>query len=534
MLANRHWLIGTVSQRLLSNGSAYAAFYNVFLADNYTSMGNILQSLSYQHYDTSGRCLLVIDIAFNAQYLEHIVTSLWKLRIVHVVVIVREDDDKGYRAYDYQPFREGRCKSVEPQLLDHFRAGRWEKLHLWYRNGMKNFNGCTLRAGTFSAKPYSMVHRAGNVTKRIGMEVTIVENIAKWFNFTIEYRTPVGKVKWGIIRAVNSTGLVGMIQRNEVDFGFGTVGTNVHRNKFLKMGAPSFLSQLNVAIPPDGPYTWWEKLYEPFSPAAWLCLILCYSIFILITVIIFDSKFVTTVEHLSNPAYNLWELLMGGPSGRYRRSSIRIYITGFVLNALIIRTMYQSAMFQRLQATTRLGTKLNTFQQINDAHLLYYMYITTSLYYQDNPMLRGRIRILQDESQDWDEIMYNISQHKLHGVFAIPLDIIEYYVKNYGQRGIVYVGRHTGFNYNVGIYYPKASPLTKPFDTMVGRYQAAGLIHIWRERFRDTRYWNGAKRQPEPISLQWQHVSGAFYLWAMMLALSVLVLFGESFVHRRK
>uniref|UniRef100_A0A182VZP8 Ionotropic glutamate receptor L-glutamate and glycine-binding domain-containing protein n=1 Tax=Anopheles minimus TaxID=112268 RepID=A0A182VZP8_9DIPT len=360
---------------------------------------------------------------------------------------------------------------------------------------------------TRATKPYSMVHREGNVTKRFGMEVTIVENIAKWFNFSIAYSSPVGKVKWGIIQATNSTGLVGMIQRNEVDFGFGTVGINVHRNKFLKMGTPNFLSQLNVAIPPDKPYTWWDKLYEPFSPAAWLCLILCYSIFILVTVIIFDSKLVTTVEHFPNPAYNLWELLMGGPAVTYHRSSIRLFITGFVLNALVIRTMYQSAMFQRLQATTRLGTKINTFQQINDAKLLYYMYITTSLYYQDNPLLCGRIRIIQDEDLDMDEIMYNISQHKLNGVFSIPLDAIEYYVKNYGQRGIVYVGKHTGFNYNLGIYYPKDSPLTEPFDMMIGRYQAAGLIHIWRERFRDTRYWNGAKLRPEPISLQWRHVS---------------------------
>uniref|UniRef100_A0A182MPA2 Ionotropic glutamate receptor L-glutamate and glycine-binding domain-containing protein n=1 Tax=Anopheles culicifacies TaxID=139723 RepID=A0A182MPA2_9DIPT len=372
-----------------------------------------------------------------------------------------------------------------------------------------------------------MVYQEGNVTKRFGMEVTIVENIAKWFNFSIAYMSPVDKVKWGIIQATNSTGLVGMIQRSEVDFGFGTLGINVHRNKFLKMGSPSFVTQLNVVIPPDKPYTWWDKLYEPFSPAAWLCLILCYSIFILVTVIIFDSKLVTAVEHFPNPAYNLWELLMGGPSGRYHRSSIRIFITGFVLNALVIRTMYQSAMFQRLQATTRLGTKINTFQQINDAKLLYYMYITASLYYQDNPLLRGRIRILHDENQDWDEIMYNISQRKLNGVFALPLDCIEYYVKNHGQRGIVYIGKHTGFNYNLGIYYPKASPLTESFDMLIGRYQAAGLIHIWRERFRDTRYWNGAKHHPEPISLQWQHMSGAFYVWALMLGLSVLVLFGE-------
>uniref|UniRef100_A0A182Y3V8 Ionotropic glutamate receptor L-glutamate and glycine-binding domain-containing protein n=1 Tax=Anopheles stephensi TaxID=30069 RepID=A0A182Y3V8_ANOST len=526
MLENKDWLIGTVSSnRVPTVVDTYAPFYNVFLTDNYTSMGEVLQSLSWQHYDPSGRCLLVIDSFVHAQHLVQTVVQLWKLRIVNVVVVVRDSQEEAsYRAFSYHPFRAGKCQVIEPSPLDRFEGGRWKKLSAWYRTTMPNFNGCTLKAGTVEAKPYSMVRREGNVTERFGMEVTVVQNIAAWFNFSIAYLSPAGKVKWGVIRAQNSTGLVGMIQRGEVDFGFGTVGTNVYRNRFLKMGSPSFLSQLNVAIPPDKPYSWWEKLYQPFSPAAWLCLTLCYAAFILATVILFDSKLVTAVEHFRNPAYNLWELLLGGPGGTFHRSSIRLFIAGFVLNALVVRTMYQSAMFQRLQATTRLGTKLNTFQQINDANLFYYMYVTTSLYYQDNSLLRGRIRILRDESQDWDEIMYDISQHKLNGVFAIPLDVIEYYVKSFGPRGgVVYVGRHTGFNYNLGIYYPKASPLTEPFNTMVGRYQAAGLMHIWRERFRDTRYWSGVKSQPEPISLQWHHVSGAFYVWVSMLAAGSLL-----------
>ncbi|XP_050072192.1 uncharacterized protein LOC126560073 [Anopheles maculipalpis] len=527
LLQNRNWLISTVST-MQTVVNTYAPFYNVFLSDDYTSMSNILQSLTYQHYDPSGRCLVVIDSVLDAQDLEQLVIALWKLRIVNVVVIVGDVNEQQYRAYSYQPFRSGKCEVIDPLLLDHFDGEHWEKLTVWYRNTMRNFNGCTLKAGTIEVKPYSMVKREGNVTKRFGMEVTVVQNIAMWFNFSIDYLSPTGNVKWGVIQAQNSTGLVGMIQRGEVDFGFGTVGINVFRNRYLKMGTPSFLSQLNVAIPPDKPYTWWEKLYQPFSPAAWLCLIVCYTAFILVAVAIFDSKLFTTVEHFRNPAYNLWELLMGGPGGTFHRTSIRLFIVGFVVNALIIRTMYQSAMFQRLQATTRLGTRLTTFQQINDANLLYYMYITTSFYYQDNPLLRDRIRILRNESKDWDEIMYAISHHQLNGVFAMPLDVIEYYVKNYGQRGVVYVGRHTGFNYNLGIYYPKASPLTERFDTLIGRYQAAGLIYIWRERFRDTRYWNGAKSQPEPISLQWQHVSGAFYVWSAMLGVSALVLLGET------
>ena len=106
--------------------------------------------------------------------------------------------------------------------------------------------------------------------------------------------------------------------------------------------------------------------------------------------LVFDSRLVTTVEHFRNPAYNVWVMLMGGPSRPVRQTSIRLFLAGFVLNALVIRTMYHSAMFERLQATTTLGSDLNTFQQINAAHMLYYMYITTSFYYKDNPLVHDR------------------------------------------------------------------------------------------------------------------------------------------------
>uniref|UniRef100_A0A182QN94 Ionotropic glutamate receptor L-glutamate and glycine-binding domain-containing protein n=1 Tax=Anopheles farauti TaxID=69004 RepID=A0A182QN94_9DIPT len=529
---NSQWLSGTITSRLESITYAmYNSYYMMFYAASYDSMIMVLETLTYRQYDSSGRCMLVLDCEYNALFLRQIFNLLWKLRIVNVALIVREPEEGYYRAYNYNPYRENKCEVIEPILVDSYRAGQWDELWRWFPDHLNNFHRCTLKAGTFHAKPYSMPLGEDSKTGRTGMEAVLVQNLAVWFNFSLEYRWPSSKVKWGMIRAANSTGLVGMIQRGEVDFGFGSLGINVHRNQYLKMGHPSIISQLNVAIPADRPYTWLEKLYHPFTVDAWLCIILGYAAFAAVTLLVFDSKFITTPEHFRNPVYNLWELLMGGPSGTFRRTSARLFITGFVLNALVVRTMYQSALFQRLQASTRLGTKLNTFQHINEANLFYYMYITTSLYYQDNPLLRGRIRILYDESKDWDEIMYDISQYKLNGVFAIPVDCIEYYVKNNGKRGIVYVGRHTGINYILALYYPKASPLTKPFDRMISRYQAAGLLHTCKERFRDTRYWTGTKSHPEPASLKWQHVSGAFYLWAILLGFSLAALFGEVTMH---
>uniref|UniRef100_A0A182J252 Ionotropic glutamate receptor L-glutamate and glycine-binding domain-containing protein n=1 Tax=Anopheles atroparvus TaxID=41427 RepID=A0A182J252_ANOAO len=521
---NSDWLVATVGERVATS----VPYYNVLLADNYQAMRAILLSLTHEHYDSSGRSVLVVYGAIHMASIGTILATLWDLRMVNAVLIVHSSSGAVHSAYTYDPYVRGKCEAIEPILLDQFRDGRWERLTDWYPERLRNFNGCPLKVGTFVAKPFSMVRKmTPDGPVRFGLEITVVENVAEHFNFSIKYRTPSGKVKWGLTKATNSTGMMGMIQRGEVEFGFGCLGMNVFRNRYLKMGTPSFLTQLTMAVPPDQPYTSLEKLFQPFSSAAWLCIVLCYVIFALLTVLIFDSKLVHPPERLRNPVYNLWVQLMGGPTRKLRRNSTRMFIVGFVLNTLVVRTMYQAAMFDRLQAQTKLATRLNTFQDINDAKLFYYMYITTSMYYLDNPLLQGRIRIVKDESKDWDKIMYDISQHKLAGVFVVPLDCIEYYVKTYGNRGLVFVGKHTGINYNMGLYYPKTSPLTKPFNVIIGRFQAAGLMNSWKEQFRDTRYWTSVKSQPEPTSLKWHQISGCFYLWGLLLAFSLVAFFGE-------
>lgn len=144
-----------------------------------------------------------------------------------------------------------------------------------------------------------------------------------------------------------------------------------------------------------------------------------------------------------------------------------------------------------------------------------------------------KIRIIASDAKDWQELLYAMSQQKLDGVVALPVDCIAYYVKKNGHRGVVYPARGTGITYNTAFHFPKTTSLKEPFDALVHRFHAAGFLTYWPEEFQDARYWLRQKEDPEPSSLKWDHISGGFFLCGILLVIATVVFFIEIFIGRR-
>uniref|UniRef100_A0A182IST4 Putative ionotropic receptor ligand binding domain-containing protein n=1 Tax=Anopheles atroparvus TaxID=41427 RepID=A0A182IST4_ANOAO len=468
------------------------------------------------------------DLPFSAASVEEAMLKLWNIWILNVVVIV--DGHHGeHIAYSYDPYREDKCGSVESIEIGRYIDGEWSTpVREWFPDRTANFHGCPLKVGVVDLKPFSMFRKEGNQTVHFGLEVHIAESIAGWLNFSIQFVMPRDNLKWGTLRAENSTGLVGMIQRREVAFGFGSLGLSIARHIHLKPSTPNHMTQMIMAIPPKRPYTSIEKLFQPFTIYAWTCIVVGYTLFGLVTLVLLKLSMNPIHEPLPNPLYTLWVLLMGGSGPHFRMDSWRIFIIGFIINTLVIRTLYQAGMFERLQASASLASDLNTLDAINKAGLYYTMYSPTVQFFKDNPKVpNSHIRVVQNDSVNSDELYYELSQDKLGGVVALPLDCTAYYVKRNGKRGVVYIGKNTGFTYNIGMHFPKATPLQEPFNAWIHKLHASGLTRFWTEEFRDNRYWTNAKEKPDPASLKWNQISGGFLLCGVMLLLATLVFLGE-------
>ncbi|XP_049300812.1 uncharacterized protein LOC125774688 [Anopheles funestus] len=525
MRANNAWLI--VTHEDLPSAEGRPAYYNVFLVQDYNSLCALLDGMMYQTHHYYGLYTIFIESLANLDVLHAVMEKLWSMRLLNVVVIV-DGVDEELVAYTYHPYREQKCGIVEAYEIDRFVNGSWTDLAHWYPKRMDNFNGCPLKIGTIDIRPCSIIYRQGNRTIHQGIELSQVINLSQMFNFTVEYRIADGEIRWGFAREVNSTGLMGMIQRNEVDFGVASIGIGVARVKYLRQGTPSRYGQILMAIPPKRSYTSLEKLFQPFSLQTWLCVVLCLTAISLLAHAMFGLRKDTAVDRLPHTVYTMWVLIMGGPCRPLRMDSSRLFIVIFILNMLVLRTLYHAGMFERLQASNSLASDLNTLEQINKAGKVYVMHKTITLYFNDNPLVGPRrIRLIQNDSASWEEILYHMSQPGSDFVVALPLDCIKYYVKKNGERGLVYVGKHTGITYNTAFYYPKTTSLQEPFSTQVLAFHSAGLVNYWAQAFEDNRYWSNAVTDPEPASIKWDHISGAFYLCGTMHLLAIVVFFAE-------
>lgn len=139
---------------------------------------------------------------------------------------------------------------------------------------------------------------------------------------------------------------------------------------------------------------------------------------------------------------------------------------------------------------------------------------------------------MQNDHTKWEELFYLVAHDRLGGVMVSPLECIAYYVKRYGMDGVVYLGKSTGFMYNLGFHFPKSTPLQGPFDEWILRMHTSGLTYIWAEKFRDNRYWTNAKEDPEPASLKWDQISGGFYLCSVLLLFALVAFLGELVYYR--
>lgn len=67
------------------------------------------------------------------------------------------------------------------------------------------------------------------------------------------------------VRRGNSTGLMKIIQEEEVDFGVGYMAFTYDRHKYLKPGLVHYTSKVLFAVPSGRPFTAFEKMFRLFG-----------------------------------------------------------------------------------------------------------------------------------------------------------------------------------------------------------------------------------------------------------------------------
>lgn len=137
-----------------------------------------------------------------------------------------------------------------------------------------------------------------------------------------------------------------------------------------------FFEHYALVVPPGEPYTDLERMFMMFDLETWIAVIATLLIGLVAIQIIkqFSRKVQDFVfgRNIRSPVMNLFSIfLTGGQTRRPGRNFSRFQFTMFTVWCLIIRTCYQSMLFEYLQADLR-KPEIKTFEELYEKNFTLY------------------------------------------------------------------------------------------------------------------------------------------------------------------
>ncbi|XP_058817199.1 ionotropic receptor 21a-like [Topomyia yanbarensis] len=513
-------------------------YYHIMLVDDYTAFRNFMDNLDIETYDFSGYYTIIITNKniTNRHVVFRMLSDLWGVKIVNAVLLIANftENPLTVSVYSYFPYHSEHCGVAKPFLFQKILNG--DTVHLnknLLPNSLNNFQNCTLKAGTFEIRPFISVESTPNKIdfKIGGLEAHFIETVAEKLNFQIKYQLTPGHYQWGFIGKHNSTSLMKMIQKEQVDFGIASIALTKARHQYLQAGTAHYTTIVVFGIPDGRLYTPLEKLLRPFATPVWYALICCITAATVAVAIIQRSSRLKPHfigNNTANPILNVFHIFFGNSIvGSTEQNSGRLLLFSWIYYCFVIRTVYQGLLFQYLRGDER-WPRVTSISDINKERLTYHMTDITVRYFTSTPHVLNRTIFLPHESDTVNKGLEQLAAQENYGVIVVPLDNIAYHNKYKAKLGMVYAMKEPIATYPIGVHYPKKSPLTKAFD-MVFRYlQPAGLGNYWAKNYGD--YDSLQKKQEdqkEPTPLSNEHLLGCFTIFTIMNFVSILTFICE-------
>ncbi|XP_053699471.1 uncharacterized protein LOC128746449 [Sabethes cyaneus] len=513
----------------------HAHRYNVLVVDgHYGSFRRIYASMDYRKFDSSGYYLVVIVGAVGDGYvgdvIQRMLEDLWVLDIYNVNVLLSKGED-AVQVHTYFPYSPNQCGKVKPVVWYNITSMAGYDLDL-YPNRLTTFHGCPLIGGTFEAKPYTIIPKQANDSSTLvvgGFEGDLVNLLMERLNFTIRYEIAPNGSQWGFAREPgNSTGLMKLIQEEQVHFGFACLAFTYDRNRYLKAGLAHHTSQVLFAVPAGRPFSAFEKLFCPFSATIWALTLICLTAGVVVVLVLQFTpqqtrNFVYGSE-TSAPVLNMLQVYFGGAMPKPpRRNFSRTILFLWIGSCFILRTLYQSSLYLYLQRTMN-HEPLKTMNDIHRSGLPYYMMEIGERYFRTMPHILERVIHIQPGRDSLGRMIDGLGRGLVEGVVLTTQDHVAYHNKLRSKQQFVHVAQKNVAAYPVGFYYPKKSSLSEVFDGQIRFISASGLGEFWVRRYGD--YDFSERRLSSSTKLKRlsnQHLAGGYQIYVGCLALSCAI-----------
>ncbi|XP_053677921.1 uncharacterized protein LOC128728323 [Anopheles nili] len=510
----------------------------VLLGQDLESIESILKDFNTNSNDYSGRYLLVLTGGMQDTQMERLFAELWLRHIVHVNVLVPVN--ASVSVYSYQPYSPEHCGHPKPELvatlpMEHMLPS------LYPVRRFDNLHNCTLKVGTFEAKPYTTFERKVDGFSNLGgFEGELLHMLSQQLNFRFNVVESPGQVQWGAIGPPgNSTGTMQLAQNELVDFIIACMALDVTRSIYLKAGVSHYASRIVFAVPQGRPYTAFEKLFKPFQIDIWASLgAMLLGVLIVVTVLSCGQRaralrqFVYgQYEHM--PLFNALNVLLGGAVvNTPRRNFARSLFVLWLYFTFVVRTLYQGSLYLYLQRSATYPP-LSTIEEVHNSALQYHMVNIAMRFFVDRPQILPRVHFIPPGLDTLGEAVAGMAERYQDRVVVCPIDMVAYNNKLKRRKHLgkkIYVTRESITFFPLTIYYPKKSFLTQVFDHEIKKIIQSGIINFWVRNYGDYDLDTGRRTSQtatSPRKLTLKHMVGAYQILLGVHLLAIIVFLFE-------
>ena len=395
ILSNEKFLNRLLKKRVL---------LTVILAHSLEEFRRMSSKFSHIHFNFAGYYVIFFENAKN-QEVHKVFQILWDfyIRNVNLVRVI----NSSIVVETFFPFTPTYCNKTIPVQVAKYQDGKFSmKPEAYFPKKFTNLHNCPIKVTTVTALSPSIIKREfpNGTFELFGRDIEILKSLAQELNFYVNntYLHPWGS--WGVM-SPNKTmsGSMGMAQRRATDFTLGNLNLKHDRFDIMDFCFAYYLETMIFVIPKGKPYTPFHKLLRPFQDYVWFSILFVILVCVVVVTILsfLPQKYRDFVygAKVNTPLLNVVNAIYGGTQTKLPKYNFaRSLLMMFLLFSLVLRSLYQGALFQFLQASDN-QPEMQSIEEMAANNYKFYMVPSYDDMTRSNAAMKGK-RVIIDPISD--------------------------------------------------------------------------------------------------------------------------------------
>lgn len=339
---------------------------NIITISCYEDFLQIYKIMSRRYFWLNGFFLFVLTNGEIAE-VQEIFSLLWEIQIFNANIIFAERNGT-ISVKTFMIFKDETCACTMPVLINHYANGYFaNNLEQLFPEKMSNLQNCPIKVSiSHETKPYILARKLVNGGYSLdGQDINLINTLAGALNFKINY-TYIG-IEGFFYENGTSEGPLKILLDGGSELSISDWWLKENRLTFFDATTPYNNDQIIFLVPSGREFTSLEKLIFPLNFYAWVLIMICFGIGFLIIFLIerrstFEQNFVFGYR-VRRPYLNMFIAFIGATQHILPRTNFaRFLLMMFLMNSLVIRSLYQGSYFELLRSNKH----YNKVESINE------------------------------------------------------------------------------------------------------------------------------------------------------------------------